>query len=104
MNRKQYWVSVDRRTCIVMRYNRAVKLGLLQFAIFDTLHRVTMKDGKLMLSQKLCDRIYHGVKEPGTLTTLHSAVMSVNSKLRHLGLKIKGNNRGKHSFYQIVTL
>ena len=97
-------VWVDRRACIVVRGRRAVALSILQFAIFDALHRVGDKRGKQMPSHKLVDTIYHGVAEPSNLNTVHGTVIKLNEKLKYLGLKVQGNNRREHSFYQIVSL
>ena len=102
--RDHYWCQVDRRTCIVMRQNKAVALGLVQFAIFDTLHRVGNERGRQMPSSKLCDEIYRGTREPGTLEAMRVAISGINRKLKHIGLRIRGNNHGVHSFYQIVIL
>lgn len=99
-----YWVRVDRRTCIVMRRQKAIHLGLLQFAIFNTLHSVGVAKGRQMLSTELADRVYHGSKEPKGVHEINIYVRHINRKLQHLRLKIKPHNRGIHSFYQIVML
>lgn len=101
---KPQWFYVDRRTCIVMRYNKAVKLGVVQFAIFDALHRLGTKEGKQMPSADLCDEVYRGARNPSTMNTIHACVSSMNRKLQHVGLKVRGVNRREHSFYQIVVL
>ena len=97
-------VWVDRRACIVVRGRRAVALSILQFAIFDALHRVGNKHGKQMPSHKLLDTVYHGVANPSNLNTVHGTVLKLNEKLKYLGLKVRGVNHREHSFYQIVPL
>ena len=99
-----WWV--DRRTCIVMRNHRAVHLGVVQFAIFDILHRQGVKGGKQMRSKALCDAVYRGVGNPPlwAMTVINQSVRVMNRKLAHLKLRIRAVNRSNNSFYQIVVL
>jgi hypothetical protein len=102
MDKDMFWV--DRHARIVIRGRRAVSLSILQFAIFDALHRAGTKNGKQLGSHSLLDTIYHGVREPSNLNTVHGTVIKLNQKLRYLGLKVRGVNQREHSFYQIVPL
>lgn len=97
-------IWVDRHTRIVIRGRKAVALSFLQFAVFDALHSVGAKNGKQMGSHALLDTIYHGVREPSDMNTVHGTVMKLNQKLQRLGLKVRGVNAREHSFYQIVPL
>jgi hypothetical protein len=85
-----------------MRQRKAVRLGLVQFAIFYALHK--RRPAHSLPSTKLCDEIYDGVRNPSTLQTLRVCITNMNRKLEHLGVKIQGNNHRQNSFYQIVTL
>src|ERR1700733_10931546 len=97
---------VDRRTCIVVRNKRAVSLGLVQFAIFEALHRQSRQPGepKKLTGDSLADIVYNGASNPSTRNTIHSTVQAINPKIQHLGLKIRGVNRKQNSFYEIVEL
>ena len=99
------WICcVDRRARIVMRNRRAVALGFVQFAIFDALHSQGAANGKQLSGDRLADAVYHGARNPSTRQTIHVCIYTMNKKLAHLGLKIRGVNRRQHSFYQIVGL
>lgn len=91
---------VDRKQCIVVRNRRAVRLGLVQFAIFDALHRARQS----LSADQLRNVVYAGVKDPALPGNLHAVIHYANRKLEHLGLKIRGTNRKQNSFYQIVAL
>ena len=95
---------VDRRTCIVVRKNKAVRLGFVGFAIFEALHRQRPYDGKKLTSDTLADIVYNGTKEPGGRQHIHMSVHNLNKKLQHIGLKVRGVNRKQNSFYEIVVL
>jgi hypothetical protein len=88
-----------------MRNKKAVKLGWLQFEIFRALHEMR-RDGKMsiMKSHALYDRLYHGAKNPAGRQSIPVMCANMNRKLKHLGLKVKGTNRNRHSFYQLVVL
>lgn len=89
---------------IVVRHKRAVRLGIVQFAIFDILHRQGSLQGKYMSSRGLADEVYRGVIKSGSQNTIHTTIVATNRKLSHLGLKIRGVNRRQNSSYQIVDL
>ena len=97
---------VDRRTCIVVRNKRAVSLGLVQFAIFEALHKAGQHSGrdKKLQADHLADIAYNGAKNPSTRHTMHACIYYANVKLAHLGLKIRSTNRKQNSFYEIVEL
>jgi hypothetical protein len=99
---RNWWV--DRHTRIVVRNRKACQLGVLQFAIFDALHRQPSHRGKQMLGSLLMDVVYRGVASPAGRNTICVSVQQANRKLSRLGLKIRGVNRKQHSFYQIVSL
>jgi hypothetical protein len=103
VKRKGWW-WVDRHTGIVVRNHRAVRLGIVQFAVFDVLHKQGTLKGKKLSTRGLADEIYRGVKDGGTQTTMHTTIVAINRKLSHLNLRIRGVNRGANSFYQIVDL
>lgn len=94
---------VDRRTSIVVHNRRAVRLGLIQFAIFDAIHRRRDRDGQ-MTGNQLRDLIYHGVGNPPQNKAFTASIHYLNRKLSHVGLRVRGVNRGRNSFYQIVRL
>jgi hypothetical protein len=103
VDKDMFWV--DRHARIVVRGRRAVALSILQFAIFDALHRVGAKNGKQLLSAKLYDEVYRGVAEPPQMQTIRVTIQTMNRvSLSYLRLKIRGNNHREHSFYQIVSI
>lgn len=106
---------VDRKTCIVAHKKRAVALTLMQFAIFMVLYGP--KRGQPRNSRRACylvpikradllDEIYRGVAEPplSIKDCLTVTVFKMNVRLKHLGLRVVGTNRGKHSSYRLVRL
>ena len=99
-----WWV--DRHTGIVVRNRHAVRLSVVQFAIFDILHRQGVKGGKQMRSKALCDAVYRGVGDPPlwAMAVIYQSTLAMNRKLAHLKLKIRAVNHSNNSFYQIVVL
>lgn len=97
---KRQWWWVDRRSCIVVRGNRAVAFGVVQFAIFTALHEAANKS---LLTSKLYDRVYAGAV-PAAPPTHRVAITKMNRKLSYLDLKVCGVARRERSFYQLRDL
>jgi hypothetical protein len=102
-HRARYICCIDRQTCIVIRNKRAVRLGYIQFNIFQQLHEAKKGDKKVM-ANALFDSIYGGAKNPPNRCTLAAICWLMNKRLRHIGLKVRGVNRRQNSFYQLVVL
>lgn len=99
---RHHFCHVDRKTCIVMRQRKAVHLGLVQFAIFYAIHK--LRSNKTLTTKEIYETVYRGVVNPPGLETVNVIIWTMNKKLTHLGIKIRGANRREHSFYRLVVL
>lgn len=105
---KNPWPWVDRRNRIVIRGRRAVALSVLEFAIFNALHRIKLRDGpyKVRITRELVDEVYAGVSDPPLLPQrcVLLTAKKMNGKLAHLGMSIRAVNRRHNSFYRLQDL
>jgi hypothetical protein len=102
-------VWCDPKTRVVIRGNHAVALSINEFVVYRLLRgRKNQGQGGhagnprgVARSRDLLDGLYAGVGDPPlwAKTYLRGLVGRLNRKLAHLGVRVRGVNRGAQSTY-----